>query len=189
VRRLLLTALAVLLLAPVADGATRHVVRGRGFGHGVGFSQYGAYGYARHGASFSAILTHYYTGTSIQRTPLGRVRVLLQASRPAVRFRGASRLAGVRRLRPSVTYKVRPSHGLLGLFKGTKLVGRYARLRVYRAGRTVRLLGRSINGVGNGRYRGYLDLRPGASGGVTAINRIRLDQYVRGVVAGEMPSS
>jgi stage II sporulation protein D len=62
-------------------------------------------------------------------------------------------------------------------------------LRVYRGAGTVRLLGGAINGIRNGRYHGSLDLRPGASGGVTAINRINLDQYVLGVVAGEMPSS
>ena len=69
-RRLLPTGLLVLLLAPAAAGAAaRHVVRGAGFGHGVGMSQYGAYGYARHGRTYSEILTHYYTGVE-----LGRVR-------------------------------------------------------------------------------------------------------------------
>ena len=189
-RRLLLTALAFLLLAPVAaDAATRHVVRGRGFGHGVGLSQYGAYGYAQHAWRYADILHHYYTGTSIRKTRVKRVRVLLQASQSSVRFRGASRLAGVRALDKRATYRVRPSGGLLGLYRGGKLKGRYRMLRVYRGGGSVRLLGRAINGIRNGRYHGSIDLRPGASGGVTAINRIKLDQYVLGVVAGEMPSS
>jgi stage II sporulation protein D len=188
-RRLLVTALTLLLLAPAADAATRHVVRGRGFGHGVGLSQYGAYGYAQHGRSYRDILSHYYRRTGVLKTSLGRVRVLLQASRSSVRFRGASRLAGVRGLDRRATYTVRPSGGLLGLFRGRKLRGRYRTLRVYRGGGSVRLLGRSINGITAGRYGGSLDLRPGASGGVTVINRIKIDQYVRGVVAGEMPSS
>ena len=184
-----LTALALLLLVPAADAATRHVVRGRGFGHGVGFSQYGAYGYAQHAWRYRDILHHYYTGTSIGRTSVGRVRVLLQSSRSSVRFRGASRLAGVRALDKRRTYTVRPSGGLLGLYRAGKLRGRYRMLRVYRKGGSVRLLGGAMNGIRNGRYHGSLDLRPGASGGVTAINRIKLDQYVLGVVAGEMPSS
>ena len=45
------------------------MVKGAGFGHGVGMSQYGAYGYAKHGFGYEAILTHYYTGTTIGRTP------------------------------------------------------------------------------------------------------------------------
>lgn len=188
-RRFLLTVLALLLLAPAAEAATRHVVRGHGFGHGVGMSQYGAFGYAQHGRSYRDILGHYYTGTSIRKASTRRVRVLLQASHSFIRFRGASRLAGVRALDKRKTYTVRPSRGLLGLYRGGKLRGRYRILRVYRGGGSVRLLGRAINGVRHGRYRGTLDLQPGTSGGVTVINRIKLDHYVRGVVAGEMPSS
>ena len=38
----------------------RLLVDGRGFGHGVGMSQWGAQGMARAGHSFDEILTHYY---------------------------------------------------------------------------------------------------------------------------------
>jgi SpoIID/LytB domain protein len=41
------------------------VFPGSGFGHGVGMSQYGAYGQALEGRSATDILTHYYTGTSV----------------------------------------------------------------------------------------------------------------------------
>jgi stage II sporulation protein D len=37
----------------------------RGYGHGVGMSQYGANGLARRGKSFREILAHYYPGTQI----------------------------------------------------------------------------------------------------------------------------
>jgi len=47
----------------------RWVVYGRGWGHGVGMDQTGAYGMALEGSSFEAILKHYYSG--IQLTPLG----------------------------------------------------------------------------------------------------------------------
>lgn len=189
-RRLLLTTLVLLLAsATAADAATRHVVRGRGFGHGVGMSQFGAYGFAQNGHDFRDILRHYYRGTSVERARTKRVRVLLMASRSSVRFRGASRLAGVRGLDKRKTYTVRPTRGFLGLYRAGKLKGRYRMLRVYRRGGSTRLLGRAINGVRHGHYRGSLDLRPGTSGGVTVINRIKLDAYVKGVVAGEMPSS
>ena len=42
---------------------------GRGFGHGVGMCQVGAYGMAQRGHSYREILTHYYSGVE-----LGRVR-------------------------------------------------------------------------------------------------------------------
>ncbi len=45
----------------------RLLVNGRGFGHGVGMSQWGAQGLAKNGYSFDQILTHYYQGIVIER--------------------------------------------------------------------------------------------------------------------------
>ena len=43
----------------------RYVFNGRGFGHGVGMSQFGARGQARQGRSYRDILSFYFTNTSI----------------------------------------------------------------------------------------------------------------------------
>lgn len=50
---------------PQAPAAMTLVVSGRGFGHGIGMSQWGAYGLARRGADHNAILSHYYPGTQL----------------------------------------------------------------------------------------------------------------------------
>ncbi|MDA0874746.1 MAG: SpoIID/LytB domain-containing protein [Bacteroidetes bacterium] len=42
---------------------------GRGFGHGVGLSQWGAHGMAREGRSYREILDFYYAGTLLDRIP------------------------------------------------------------------------------------------------------------------------
>lgn len=42
------------------------VVKTRGFGHGVGMSQYGAEGMANNGYTYKEILEHYYQGTTIK---------------------------------------------------------------------------------------------------------------------------
>jgi stage II sporulation protein D len=39
---------------------------GRGFGHGVGMSQWGAHGMANRGQSYEQILHHYYRGTELR---------------------------------------------------------------------------------------------------------------------------
>ena len=39
----------------------------KGYGHGVGMSQYGANGMAKEGATYEQILTHYYQGTSLKK--------------------------------------------------------------------------------------------------------------------------
>ncbi len=192
-RKLLLTAaLATLLASATANAATVQVVRGAGFGHGIGMSQYGAYGMAQQGWAYPRILRHYYKGTRLGEAPGRPVRVLLQASDPFVRFRGATRGPGGLRLDPGVTHVVRPASGGRLALHGAqgRRIGTYrAPLRVSRGGRPFRLLGPAIQGVSSGRYRGAFDLYPGSSGGVTVVNSVRIDDYVKGVVPGEVPAS
>jgi stage II sporulation protein D len=78
---ILATAVALLLLSAPTARASSLVIAGAGDGHGVGMSQDGALGYAEHGASYRAILAHYYTGTTIAQAPAeARVRVLMGSS-------------------------------------------------------------------------------------------------------------
>src|ERR687895_2810285 len=98
-RRTLRVTAAVLALAcatPAADAAVRHVIRGAGFGHGIGMSQYGAYGFALEGSSYSEILAHYYKDTRLSTAPSRPVRVLLQPNDPYIRVRGATSIGGRR---------------------------------------------------------------------------------------------
>ncbi|HEX5782267.1 MAG TPA: hypothetical protein VFX80_10100, partial [Solirubrobacteraceae bacterium] len=98
-----------LLATPAFAAKARFTIRGAGFGHGVGMSQYGAYGFAKQGRSYDQILRHYYTGTQIGTTdPAETVRVLIQSTGTAS-FSGASR-AGTRALDPAKTYSAR-RHG------------------------------------------------------------------------------
>jgi stage II sporulation protein D len=179
----LLTFLLVLASAPAAEAATRIVIRGAGFGHGIGMSQYGAYGFAQNGYGHERILKHYYRGTSLSQAPSRPIRVLLQASDPYVRIRGATSGPGGTELDPRKTYRVTRSRGRLRI----RGVGTFASpLRV--RGSTIRLMGPAINGVSSGVYRRGFEFRRGTAGGVTAINVLPIDAYVQGVVAGEMPS-
>ena len=183
---LLLTALIALLAVPSgARAASVNIVQGAGFGHGIGMSQYGAYGFAREGVSYRRILAHYYRGTEIGTAPSRPVRVLLQASDPYVRVRGATRIGGLR-VAPGRTYVVRPAGGGRLRVAGEGTVSGPVRVSGLDA---MRLLGPALNGIRSGLYRGDFVLRAGAFGGVTAINLVSIDPYVRGVVAGEMPSS
>ena len=52
----------------VGQGASRRwIFYGRGWGHGLGMCQTGAYGMALEGATFEQILRHYYPGMALQR--------------------------------------------------------------------------------------------------------------------------
>ena len=188
-RALLLTALLALTAATAADAATVTVIRGAGWGHGIGMSQYGANGFAENGSSYRNILAHYYRGTSLSQTSGTSVRVLLQPVDNYIRFRGATR-AGGKRLKPATTYIARPSRGAISLrTSGGKRVGRFASpLKAARRGHALRLLGPALNGISSGLYRGAIEISLDG-GGLTAINVLGLDPYVQGVVPGEMPSS
>lgn len=179
------------IAASSANAAPVQVVRGAGFGHGIGMSQYGAYGMAQQDWSYRRILRHYYKGTKLAQAPSRPVRVLLQASDPYVRFSGATTGPGGVALSPGTTYVVRRSGGRLALYgSGGKHIGTYrAPLTVSRGGKPLRLLGPAIQGVTSGRYRGSLELHPGSLGGVTAVNAVPIDDYVQGVVPGEVPAS
>ncbi len=61
-------------------------------------------------------------------------------------------------------------------------------LRVTGAPGGVLLRGQAANGVTDGRYRGSLELRPGPLG-LSAINAVSLEDYLKGVVPGEVPTS
>jgi stage II sporulation protein D len=183
-RRLLLTTALLSLSVPVtADAATRWVVGGGGWGHGLGMSQYGAYGQAKAGRDYRTILHHYYRNTEFGKAG-GSVRVLLLASVPSVNFSGANRV-GSKSVSPGKPYTARRVGASVVVFNNR---GR----RVARSTGVIRVL--SPNGLVSvstkGRvYRDVIELRPGLAGGVTAVNKVGLENYIRGVVPNESPAS
>ena len=191
-RTFLITLLTLCLLpaGSAAAASSKFTIRGAGFGHGVGMSQYGAYGYALNGAGYRDILGHYYSGTAIgQANPGQRVRVLLQSVRGSASFTGATR-AGSRTLSAGKVYYVarRGSSVQLRNARGRKL-GTYRSLQVTGSGGKVLLRGTAANGRSNGVYRGAMVFSAGLFSGVNAVNSLPLDTYVRGVVGDESPPS
>ncbi|MDQ4030352.1 MAG: hypothetical protein M3168_04865, partial [Actinomycetota bacterium] len=65
--------------------AATFVINGRGWGHGVGMSQYGALGLAREGWTYAQILAHYYPGTQLAEAEVRQVRVLLADGRKTLK--------------------------------------------------------------------------------------------------------
>jgi stage II sporulation protein D len=183
------------LLAFAAPASADYVIEGRGWGHGVGMSQYGAYGYAlKEGRDFRWILGHYYTGTNVGRVQTASIRVRLRRTR-APKVCGATLLrdANGRRvkLRDTRVYRLDP-RGAAGLRVLDASTGR-TRARVQapvrvQGGTSVCLRGAAENGVRNGSYRGSLRLYRDRGASVV-VNDLGLESYLFGVVASEMPSS
>ncbi len=180
-----LALLASLALAASASAAVNWVVHGRGFGHGVGLSAYGAYGFAKHGKSYRFILGHYYSGTTIGTFEKARiVRVLLGIEAGDVEFSGATSACRTK-LDPQRSYEAHR-------------VGNAVRLRssggkpLANCGRTLRAAGAGqIAIAGYGTFRGALETVPteSASGSLNVVNALALEQYVKGVMPNEVPPS
>jgi stage II sporulation protein D len=179
----LATTVAVLALAPSANAGVSWVIKGHGFGHGVGVSQYGAYGYALHGKDYRFILAHYYQGTTIGQVANTRiVRVLLEISSGDVGFSGATSACG-QALDPGRNYEAHRN-------------GSRVKLRSS-GGKTLADCGRKLRAAGHGRisiagigtYRGALEVVPTDSdvGSLNVVNALALEQYVKGVIPNESP--
>jgi stage II sporulation protein D len=189
-RAVISTVLIAAVAWPAGAGAAeRWSVRGAGWGHGIGMSQWGAYGYAKHGASYRDIIGHYYRNTTIGSVGGGGMRVLLQPNRSTVYFRHATQ-AGDRALSEESVYKAtrEGNNVVLRSASGRRLEVVADVLRVS-GGKHVRLLGRADNGVRDGLYRDQLEIRTASGYGLNAINAVGLESYLMGVVPGESPAS
>lgn len=180
-----LAALASLAaLPPAASAAVSWVVHGRGFGHGVGMSAYGAYGYALQGKSYRFILGHYYSGTTIGTVEGPRVvRVLLDISGADVGFSGATSACG-RALDPERGYQAHREGSVVKLRSS-------AGKPLASCGGSLRAAGKGKIAIGGTWYRGALETVPTESdaGALNVVNALAVDQYVKGVIPNESPPS
>jgi stage II sporulation protein D len=182
-RRALLLALAALLIAvPAADARVVWKIKGAGFGHGVGMSQYGAYGYAKAGVGYGPILAHYYTGTTLGTAASKAIRVLLRANVSSVSFSGATAACGVGLSEAAVYSAVRNGNTVTLRNPSGAPIGSCGGLLSATGGDVIRV-------IGKGSYRGTLLVRPATGAGLNVINSVDLENYVRGVVPRESPSS
>ncbi len=157
--------------------ASTLVITGHGWGHGIGMGQWGAYGYALHGWSYTQILRHYYRGTTIAAGPSPTVRILLLEQRGRITLDSASPWR-----------VVDASHNTLELPAGKLVVPASLELDgrtltaplTFEPGATPLLLGKSA-------YRGRLVVRS-EGGSLQVVNAVGLEAYVAGVVGEEMPN-
>ncbi len=172
-------------LAPLEPTAL--VLSGRGFGHGVGMSQWGARGAALEGLDADAILAHYYRGAEVADGERRSVRVLLadEAQELTLRSEEPWRATGAGGdpepletgrdyLLTRVDGRLRLADAVGGTFDLAPPV-----MIVPAGDGPISLQGR--------RYRGALRLDD-LEGGIRAVNHVDLEDYLRGVVPGEAPA-
>src|SRR3954452_883669 len=167
--------LAALALAPTASAGTLFLLDGRGWGHGVGMSQWGAEGAARHGWDYKRILAHYYPGTRLDVWHPRPVRVLLGDGVAEARIGSKTPFLVVDR--KGTKFRLSPGIVLDDRFLVAKK--RLVPPLRFRAG--AQPLAYDLTG-----YRGDLVVKR-TGGGLLVVNEVPLDRYLRGVVPWEAP--
>jgi stage II sporulation protein D len=165
---------------PALQGTPQFLVSGHGWGHGVGMSQYGAYGYAQNGWTYDKILAHYYPGTELGPAPASKIRVLL-ADTSSVKI---SSVAPVKlKDAAGTTATLDPGSWTLGPQLMLKLPGSdQAQPLVSPVTFTPTTAPLSFKKP----YRGAFSI--GSDGTkVTLVDAVSLEQYLYGVVPSEMP--
>jgi stage II sporulation protein D len=190
---LIVSALTAAVAAPAqASTATSFTVSGRGWGHGIGMSQWGAYGYASHGWTYRQILTHYYTGISLGDVDDLTLRVRLRGGLSAVKVTCAypyrAQMTGLRFDIPAgatatttwtgTRFKVAAAGKVAYFTSPVSFVAEKGLLKTL----TATDLGTT------GRYRGVLRVLR-YDGALMLLNRVPLESYLRGVVPREMPAA
>ncbi len=170
---------------------------GRGYGHGVGMSQWGAQGLAQHGRDYKAILRHYYRGISFGSTGDRTVRVLLTAGQSPVKITSAGAYtvtvgSTTQTVAANVVTSITRSGSTYSASAGGATWTSGSPIEVRPGGSLLRLVNRNLNGwstTADATYRGSLTVVSHASLGLCTVNTVALESYLRGVVPREMPSS
>jgi stage II sporulation protein D len=194
--RAVLAAFAVVLAAGTASASSQQtpspsygeavfLVSGRGYGHGVGMSQYGAYGQARAGRTYDQILAHYYTGTELGKAGRKEVRVLLAEGRRAVTISSTAPIVVL----DASGASTRLAKGAVTLRADLALPSELGPGTAPSAAPLVFSPAKSALLALDGRvYRGKLEIAVQGEF-LRVVNIVALESYLQGVVPGEVPSS
>ena len=188
----------VVTAAPAAAAPAEFIFPGSGWGHGVGMSQWGAYGQALEGRTAPEILGHYYQGTTLADADDSqqiRVSLIYDTTRALVRGKdGKLRvdIDGVEKLIAPAGQQFElgvSSDGKVSVTSGTTLIGT-GDVAVFVPELIVEVVGPSegynFDAAGHEYRYGAVDARI-ADGDLEVVNQLRVDEYMRGLA--EVPSS
>jgi stage II sporulation protein D len=168
-----------------AEPVVALAIKGRGWGHGVGLSQWGAYGFAQRGSTYDQILAHYYRETELGRVPgPNQMRVLLVGGAANVEI-GSQAPFSVEDA-DGESYDL-PA-GPVALTNGLRLKIDPEKPAKQLPGPLVFKAGASPVAVNGKRYRGSLEVAM-VGGRYRVVNTVGLDAYLLGVVPSEVPSN
>jgi SpoIID/LytB domain protein len=174
---------------------------GHGWGHGRGLGQYGAYGYATNqGWPYTQILSHYYGGTTLSTEPESPITVNLTSRGGADLLVTSGRDFTVGGLlvgggsaariqaRPDGSFVLSTSYGCASPAVWTTTITDSRVVPTVEPGNDLQAMLSICTPTGTAQYRGELSA-VWADGAQRVVNRVRMEDYLRGVVPRESPAS
>lgn len=198
---------------PVVDNgspASGYLISGRGFGHGVGLSQWGARGMAIQGKKYTDIIKYYYTGTTVETLPSSnttvRVGLWLGQNKATITAGGPYQI--VDQETQNVLYSGQKGDRwqmqvVGGSVQATPLTGANSFSNVqlnqdFQASQTIQGRNLIFQPLSDGKltleekkttYRGNLKVSANLQGRLDVINSVNMEDYLFGVVTKESPSA
>ena len=191
------TITALTLMAPTpAEAGTQFWLSGKGWGHGIGLSQYGAQGFAKHGFTYDQIIRWYYQGVTLGPAPTSAqsIDVMLGEGRADTQLHidaaGATiTVAGAAtNLSAGDDLDISYASGKMTVTRNATKLGSATVDQIQLDGPdgSIKTQFTADNGTTGRHYRGSL-LFTVQHAAISVVNHVELDKYVRGVVPGEMP--
>ncbi|MFT4127086.1 MAG: SpoIID/LytB domain-containing protein [Gordonia sp. (in: high G+C Gram-positive bacteria)] len=189
----LIAAGAAVIVPAVADhppgigltAAGSYTLVGHGHGHGRGMGQWGAYGYAKKGWPAALILNHFYGGTVPGLAANQVVTVVLSGQQTVAVRADAGALVAGQRIEPGQAVSINGNTATVTAGCGGTVVRTIAATFVDPInGATARPDNELLRFCGGGAYRGSLGLAGGR-----VVNRLNVDDYVKGVIPRESSPS
>lgn len=178
---------------PAAAAPPKFTFVGRGWGHGVGMSQFGAKGLALRGTGARSILRHYYRGISISARSNESLRVLVAtdqaavtvtSDRPFTAWRGSRKIGAtgstyraLRALPIPGGYRLQKGKSNKGPWYNATTTGAMISFKPGKAALQLVTRGPTFR-----YYRGKLEARRLSDTKIAAVNNLPMEHYLRGVV-------
>lgn len=169
---------------------TAYKFSGKGWGHSVGMTQYGAKGMAEQGFIYKDILNYYYTDIEleIQETQNTSIRVALNLDVSNTSVSSTDEYTLLDKATGDILLKV-PSGVITDISVSNGSLVLHNTISTVKTSNDVQLLTDGLIRYKNNKYEGVLDISMSSKNNIDVINSVHLEKYLRGVVPYEISYS
>lgn len=177
----------------VKPGTGSYLISGRGYGHGIGLSQWGARGMALQGFNYQDILAHYYQGSTVQSNmPERPIRVAVALSQNTAKAAPGAAYRLIDLVSNEILAEGEASDEWNFSTDGTKIKAELNEQEKNTAFSSTQFLLESDTHLtlnGQKKYHEAFIIRTNNRQTLDVINQLDLENYLLGVISQEIPAS